>query len=376
MRILILSPYEVYPPNFGGQVRIYNLAKQLVELGNNVTIACNYTGFKKRKDFLVGKVKIKFFKTYIQDVVALFNKIGFVPLIISYPFHKIIRRVFKNLLLGYDIVQFEQPFLACWMDMTPQKTLKVYSAQNVEQDFDLIGFGKSAVYNFYKKILVDCENNALHNSDVVIAVSEEDKNKLALVYNIGRDKIFVVENGFDSGRDKTTAPNLKTEMCIDKSKKIATFVGSSTLPNLKAVEFITQKIAPKNLGIIFLLVGDSANCYRGHNSNVIKVGKVEELDKYLTISDIGLLPVEEGSGSNLKLLSYLKFNLQVISTNFGMRGYKDLIKYVNIVPLSKFPSRISNVIKKHIPRNTLKKYEWKNLALKLSKVYTGTTRSN
>jgi hypothetical protein len=52
MRILILSPYEVYPPIFGGQTRIFNLAKELAKLGNDVTIASNYIGLKKKGIFL------------------------------------------------------------------------------------------------------------------------------------------------------------------------------------------------------------------------------------------------------------------------------------------------------------------------------------
>lgn len=102
---------------------------------------------------------------------------------------------------------------------------------------------------------------------------------------------------------------------------------------------------------------------------VIKIGKTNNLDQYLTISDIGLLPIIEGSGTNLKLLNYIKFGLQVVSTEFGIRGYKDLSKYINILPLQKFSDGINGQYKSKVPNYLLKKSEWKNLALKLNDIY-------
>lgn len=371
MKILMVSPYEIYPPTFGGQVRIFNIAKYLAKLGHEVTVACNYTGLGKKKNFSVDKVKIIFFKTYIQDLVSFLNKFGISPLIISYPFHVLMRRLFKRLFVGYNIVQFEQPFLACWLNLVPQGVLKVYSSQNVELDFDLINFKKSLFYPLYKKILTLCEGKALRESDKVITVSDEDKRRFISLYKINKKKIIIIENGFDffSKFTRQEKLDIKKELQVAINKKVAVFVGSAASPNIKAVKFITETVAPKNSKILFLLLGDSARTYHDHKPNIIKIGKVDNLDRYLAISDIGLLPITEGSGSNLKLLNYLRFGLQVISTDFGVRGYKKLKKYIKITSLKKFSTSIRNVSTKSVPKEILQRYEWRNLIKKLNRVY-------
>ena len=67
MKILMLSPYPVYPSVFGGQIRIFELAKNLSRLGNDVTILANSTKKDNKENFQIDGVKIRYFKTYIQD---------------------------------------------------------------------------------------------------------------------------------------------------------------------------------------------------------------------------------------------------------------------------------------------------------------------
>jgi glycosyltransferase involved in cell wall biosynthesis len=227
------------------------------------------------------------------------------------------------------------------------------------------------LYPFYKKILFYCEKKALIGSDIIIAVSEEDKKRFISLYKINKNKIFIVENGFDSlfvlkNKEKL---KIRKELGIGYYKKIAVFLGSATYPNVRAVEYIIKKVAPKNHKILFMLLGESAIKYKGNQSNVLKIGKINQIDKYLAVSDVGLIPVTDGSGSNLKLLNYLKCGLPVLSTNFGVRGYKKLKKYIKIVPLEKFTTGIRDISIKKIPRNLLLRYKWKNLAIRLYLYY-------
>lgn len=371
MRILILSPYSVYPPTFGGQVRIFSIAKYLVNLANDVTIMCNYTGKIQEKDIKVDGVKIKYFKTYIQDIAAFFHEKRLLPLIISYPFHKILSFLFRRLLIGsdYDIVQFEQPFLAAWTEPFPKKTLKIYSSQNVEVDFDLINFKRSLFYPIYKWLLKKCEKEALSLGDHIIAVSKEDKRRIMQLYGIKPKEITVVANGFETNNRKVNKINLRKKFGLPLNSKIAVFVGSDTPPNLNAVREIVENIAPTNRNTLFLLVGKSANAYKKEQSNIIKIGKVNNPDDYISLADIGLLPVAEGSGTNIKLLNYLKFNLGVISTKFGIRGYEDLEKYIMVSPLEEFSTSLLKFKKKHVSKSLLKKYKWVNLVNKLNNKY-------
>ena len=76
----------------------------------------------------------------------------------------------------------------------------------------------------------------------------------------------------------------------------------------------------------------------------------------------------------MKILDYLKHGLPVISTEFGMRGYDDLIPFVNIASLEQFPQALksSNSFSKET-YNVLQKYTWSHISGKLIKLFTHLT---
>jgi hypothetical protein len=54
----------------------------------------------------------------------------------------------------------------------------------------------------------------------------------------------------------------------------------------------------------------------------VKLGEVDENIKWLafSLSDVGLNPMEQGSGSNIKMFEYAAAGLTILSTEFGARG--------------------------------------------------------
>ena len=73
----------------------------------------------------------------------------------------------------------------------------------------------------------------------------------------------------------------------------------------------------------------------------------------------------------MKILDYLKHGLPVISTEFGMRGYDDLLPFVNIASLEQFPQALKSSISfSKKTYNVLQKYTWSHISAKLIKLFT------
>ena len=81
-------------------------------------------------------------------------------------------------------------------------------------------------------------------------------------------------------------------------------------------------------------------------------------------------PVMTGAGTNLKLLNAMAHGLPVISTEFGARGYEDLLPYICIRPLESFaPALCSDALPKAPPNNALNPYLWSELAKRMVQNY-------
>ena len=80
-----------------------------------------------------------------------------------------------------------------------------------------------------------------------------------------------------------------------------------------------------DLNVVFVILGTVCHYERlsaALPANVVVLGAVEESAKWMAFAaaDIGLNPMEHGSGTNIKLLEYAAAGLVVVSTRFGARG--------------------------------------------------------
>jgi hypothetical protein len=214
-------------------------------------------------------------------------------------------------------------------------------------------------------MLERCERRAINLSDVVIAVSQEDKEKMGLLYH-RTDNVHVVPNGYNGGREYNKA-GLRNLEGIPLEKRVAVFIGSQTPPNEAAAKRVLD-IASQDPNTLYLLVGECSEGLKTDRKNVRLVGQVEDADKYLSMADVGLLPVLEGSGSNVKLLHYLSRGLSVVTTPFGLRGYAPLKNYVSVGQVEEFRDMIGEAGTKKVQPKLIEVYKWDNLALRLDEI--------
>ncbi|MNN17464.1 Glycosyl transferases group 1 [compost metagenome] len=177
------------------------------------------------------------------------------------------------------------------------------------------------VYSFleYRKIK-KLEKTYSSDSNYIFTVSERDKDRYTELYNINREKIKVVYNGFDM----SIAENYYNELNNEYGKFLL-FVGSLWYrPNYEGISWFIKDIWPevkekyKDLKLLIIGKYDEKDILRG--KDVEYLGFVEDIYGYYKNCIGTVVPLKMGSGTRLKIVEAMSFKVPVISTTIGCEG--------------------------------------------------------
>lgn len=335
-KILILSPWVVWADVMGGgQVRSYNLARELAQRNCVKILATVYEG---------ESISIKDCESDLEvlqvprsrsalDVIDAWNSCieGFGHYSAA-EFVKQDRGFQKelSLLLEWaDVLVFSHPFL--WSESYKSLGKKiVYDSHNFEYDIARDTFcdvqnGGEAIERIRQQ-----ERSLSLNADIIWSCSEIDRENLISNYGVDGSKIFHVGNGcninpytFDTfQRKRSTQKDL-----FGCEVTIGTFIGSNWPPNNRALQLILHA-AWANPRILFVVLGGCCDSVEDNNNipgNVFLLGKVsgDLKEKLLSLSTFTLNPIlsGDGAGSNVKVAEYGIARTVLLSTAFGVRGY-------------------------------------------------------
>jgi glycosyltransferase involved in cell wall biosynthesis len=199
------------------------------------------------------------------------------------------------------------------------------------------------------------ERTAVEHAALVTATTDLDLDTLGARYRIGAPTA-VVPNGVDTTEIEFVAGGdrrrrrlaLAQDVELDPRRPAALFVGSGHGPNIDAGRAIIE-VAREVPDIDFLLAGRHSSLLNVRHlpPNVRVLGPVSDdlLDLLLSACDLALNPMSAGSGSNLKLLTYLAAGLPVVSTIVGARGIDADAAGVATVPLAELAAGIRDVVR-------------------------------
>src|SRR5207237_334806 len=152
-------------------------------------------------------------------------------------------------------------------------------------------------------------------ADLVVAVSAPDRDQFASRYGTPREKIAVVDNGFDADQLRAPLPEEKraarAALGLAAGERGLLFVGTDFAHNRRAVEDLFRHLVPALPSLrarLFVVGGVSAHFVaraRAAEGSVRAVPEQSDLVPYLWGADVGLNPVTTGAGSNVKLPTYL-----------------------------------------------------------------------
>lgn len=230
-------------------------------------------------------------------------------------------------LLSSEVVIFEGPWQYRLVKGQIQNKLIIYDAHNVES---VLRTG-----NEWEKYTFELEKELSERADLIITVSEEDKEQISSIYNISHNKILSIPEGFETPR--TAWDNTSNEVV---------FIGSAYGPNIEAANEII-KIAEKLPQYNFKIIGSvCSSLHRKKPQNVKCLGIIDNKKKELEIcsSFLALNPVNIGSGRNLKMNDYISHGIPIITTEIGSRGFAEVLKRnFFIAEIDEFPEKIKEI---------------------------------
>ena len=393
-KILVLSTYSIFPPRGGGQHRLYNLYKNLakqfditvlslVELGKPHTD--NYLENGLRTICIPQSEKHARLQWDIEKKIklGLFDVLSIENAVYSTKYVEKVREFAKM----SDIIICSHPYLFNLVMKDNERQTVVYDSIDIEFIQKSAYLKKSNVKNNLIDLIWDIEKRACEGSDIIFAISSEEKKALSKLYDIPIEKIFVVPNGVDTKKIifSTTEEISKQKQLLGLSNYTTVlFIGSWHPPNLEALEFIVNKLAPKRKDCIFLIIGSINDYYKSQSwkkypKSVLAFDVVSEREKIeiYKAADVALNPMMSGSGTNLKMLDYMAAGIPIISTPIGARGLLEINDSIITTELEGFNEALNDIIAgktniEHIRKNARqivdKFYDWDKISEHIGKI--------
>jgi glycosyltransferase involved in cell wall biosynthesis len=328
-KIVVTSTFPAWPPHGGGQSRLYNLYARLARQ-HDIALACLGPADRhlRLRPNLVEHLCPESLEQRLHTKALQAGRsvplgdIGAIDGILE-------NQPYLNLLAALcadaDLVVASHPYLyrairAVWPGPI------AYDAHNVEADMKAaILHGQrnpAALLDKVKQVEAAC----VQESQWLVACSEQDLNRLDALYGLACPTA-VVGNGVDLTLTRYHSCQarraLRQRLLAGAPREALLFMGSWHGPNIEAGKIILQ-LAHQRPQHLFWLLGSLCHHpdFKQLPANVLPLGVRPEAEKQIIMSaaSIALNPMVSGSGTNLKMLDYAAWGLDIISTPFGNRG--------------------------------------------------------
>jgi glycosyltransferase involved in cell wall biosynthesis len=319
----------------GGEIRNYNLIKQLAKQEDiDVEIFCISSDDPKAVEiFFESETGVKCHvaaarpgsATVAARALFLHQAPPFFELFKSSGIGDIFRAVCEKSLP--DVVHIEQlhayycirPHIA-WLKAQGVKI--ILDCHNIEfqgfkESLEIFSWPKKMVGKFLTPYLKELEIEATQRADMVFACSSLDAT-FFMSYN---PRTYVVPNGVDSSAFRSVLKNK------DPGCNLIFMGGVNYPPNGDAMEFYLKAIHPyvkeRMPDVKLLGIGVDEEWLRAigvDDPSIEPLGFVEDVRPYLAQAAVGICPLRYGSGTRIKIMTYMAAGLPVVSTNKGAEG--------------------------------------------------------
>jgi len=395
MKILMLTPYLPYPPSSGGQVRSYNLIKNIS---------------KKHDITLFSLIKTEEEKKYIPELEKFCQKVevfkrpekpwtlknilktgfGFFPFLVVRNWSSFEKEaVAKELATGtYQLIHAETFYVMPHIPETKipillvDQTIEFQVYQHVAETFKYWFLRPFLFIDVFK--IKYWETRFWKKATKVVAVSEADKEKMqALVPNL---KVGIVPNGV--GEDLM---NIWQDKKTDFEKPIIFFQGNfSWLQNTEAARTLAVEIFPiirKQIpNAICRIVGQGAKDkiakLEGEGIEIVDLenADISGVIKAYREATVFVAPLAGPGGTRLKILGAMAAGVPVVTTTTGIEGIEsvnnrdvlirssnnDIAKAaIGLLSDDNFYRKITNSARKLVEE----KYDWKKISQILDQIY-------
>jgi len=233
--------------------------------------------------------------------------------------------VLEKLLKWADVVLVEQPWQFSYCRrLRPDRQL-VLSARNVElrtrashaEAAGVMAYPNSLLLRWVRRV----EAQAVLRADLVVAVSEADRDALIGCYDVSPERVVVAANGSDTRRFVPARPErklgLRKRLGLSGGTLAVFMAGHRKSPDVAALAWV-RRLARRMSDCTFVVIGDVLRPTA--EGNRIATGWVEDPVTYLQAADLFLCPVEHGGGTKLKLFDALAAGLPAVAFAETLKG--------------------------------------------------------
>ena len=333
MKILQIIPQFVLPATDGGKIGILNLCKEFTK-ENEVTFIIFSNNMPD--DILINEMN-KYGKAFfiIKDISNSYKNI-LISIFKNEPVY-LSKFYDKSVLTQLDKIINEIEFDVIHADHTSMAQIAYYISKKTEKPWGLRLHNlehiiwsrysdnlsklsvKKYISNYQSKLLRKKEFDYIAKSYINFPITQNDFN--IIKQNVKNSNSVVVSVGVDSELNKP----INVEK-IDNTLCIATTY--SWVHNVNGLIWFIEKVIPivktEIPDIKFQLFGKNIpNIFEKYkNLGVKPIGFVEDLNYYLSQSELYIAPLFVGSGIRIKILEAMAHGLPVIATKVSAEGIK------------------------------------------------------
>ncbi|MDW5549183.1 glycosyltransferase family 4 protein [Methanosarcina sp.] len=365
MKILIISPFRVYPIHCGFSTRVYNLTKQL-SYSNSVFLY--YTDYNKKEcnpddcSFLPNVTKRNFKVSY--KFMQLINPSLIFEAVSAIKKEKI------NIIIAEGIWAGPHAMILSFLTKVPY----CFTEHNVEH------VRWKRMGRKYPGLLRIFEKYCCKFSKKIFCMSNNDRQQISEL-GVDINKLTIAPNGIDTlqFRPRTSKKyDLARKLKLDVESPVILFFGNlSYTPNLQAVQIIYEKIIDSVLEAIpnvkFVIVGSNPPLQFQHEAMIFP-GFVENIEDYINASDLVIAPLISGGGTKLKIIEAIACGKTVLTTSIGAEGLVDESTryFLKVIDdwndfINFIVDFLKNPIVNDLPSIFIEKYSWKSIGEIISK---------
>lgn len=338
MKILTLSSYLPYPLTDGGNIRLYNLLKNLSEK-HEITLICEKRSYQTQKD--IGEVSkickkvITFDRPKIWSFVNIIKSLSSLSplLVISHTNKKMQRRIKEEISKeDYSLIHVETFYvmqnLPAGRHGLPKVNIPIVLVEHNIEYKVYERYVKRAPFFVRPALYLDIlklrkkEKDAWKKADKLIAVSLKEQKDMG-------ENAEIIPNGVDLEKFKYKKKEFdKKDLPAGRQEKKVLFIGNfKWIQNRDSVFFIIKNIWPrvisKNPNLRLWVVGKNVPDKLKDLQNetiFFDENAPDQAELIFHEADLLLSPIRIGGGTNFKILEAMATGTPVITTKLGNEG--------------------------------------------------------
>ena len=391
MKILMLTPYLPFPLLSGGQIRTYNLLKNLsakhqITLFSLIKDESEKKHVPELKKFCHKVVLLKRTKKPFHLRNIILAGLSKYPFLVTRNLPKNGKALIKKELASknYDLIHAETFYM---MPNLPETPIPVILVEQTIEYLGYLSYVKKSKFKPLKPLLYYDIKKIRHweqyfwqKADKLITMSADDSHFIQNEVNARLD-IDVVANGVDISffnQVKKRLPQAPTVLSVGTFK---------WLPNVDAVEFLVQKIWPKIIRQLpnakLHIVGFSPHqkiLDYGKDPAIKISGNIKDIRQAYSKAHVLLAPVRSGKGTRFKILEAMATATPIVATPLAVEGLA--VKANQHALVGSTASQLANQTIKLLTDEKLQRllaengkklvetnYSWKQISAKLDHIY-------